>query len=148
MQPDRLYALVDGLLYTRAARPESLVRTAHAIALFDGTQDASLADAGPWLIDCDEAMPSWRKRLNELAAGPVGVSWLISNDTPELLARALRERLDIRMPDGRLAWLRFHDAQIMSDIVTVLSPSQRMQFFAPVVEWLVEINGALTRIFH
>lgn len=76
--PVRLYALVDALLYARAPGSPALERSAATIALFDGTADASLADAGPWLIDVAQAPIDVRRALLELAAGAEGVSWLIS----------------------------------------------------------------------
>lgn len=73
-----LYALVDGLLYADAADASSLQRSQSAVALFDGTPDASLADAGPWLIDYERAAGAIRQTLSIMASGSTGVSWLIS----------------------------------------------------------------------
>jgi hypothetical protein len=50
------------------------------------------------------------------------------------------------MPDGRTALLRFYDARLMSEIADLLSFTQRIEFFVPTLDWLVEVNGELTRV--
>lgn len=144
--PVQLYALVDALLYNRTPCASALERSSAAIALFDGTSDTSLADAGPWLIDFDQTGPGMRQTLFELAAGTDGVSWLISAYPFRSLAQALRGRLDVRMPDGRTALLRLYDARLIGDIAELLSFSQRAEFFVSTFDWLVQINGELTRV--
>ncbi|KVD15437.1 DUF4123 domain-containing protein [Burkholderia ubonensis] len=138
-----LYALVDGLLYANAAAASSLQRSQSVVALFDGTPDASLADAGPWLIDYGRATGSIRQTLSTMARDSTGVSWLISAYPIESLADELRNRLDVRLPDGRTALLRFYDARIMTDMASLMEFTQRMQFFVATFDWLVEVNGKL-----
>jgi hypothetical protein len=141
--PVRLYALVDALLYGRGEPAE---RPAATIGLFDGTPDASLADAGPWLIDFAQAPASVKQSLFAMGAGSDGVSWLISAYPFPALADELAGRLNARMPDGRTALLRFYDARLMSEIAGLFSFTQRIEFFVPLFDWLVQINGELTRL--
>ncbi|MDR6392248.1 DUF4123 domain-containing protein [Paraburkholderia phenoliruptrix] len=141
--PVRLYALVDALLYGRG---EIVERPAAAVGLFDGTPDASLADAGPWLIDFEEAPDSVKQSLFALGAGAEGVSWLVSAFPFPVLADELAGRLNARMPDGRTALLRFYDARLMTEIADLFSFTQRTEFFVPTFDWLVEINGELMRV--
>ncbi|WP_257835004.1 DUF4123 domain-containing protein [Burkholderia glumae] len=138
-----LYALVDALLLADATGGSVPQRSQAAVALFDGTPDASLADAGPWLLAWEQTSSSLRHTLSTMAAGPAGVSWLISAYPIESLADELRHRLDVRLPDGRMALLRFYDARIAADMTSLMSLSQRLQFFAPTFDWLVEVNGTL-----
>jgi hypothetical protein len=142
----RLYALIDALLYAATPDASALERSTATVALFDGTPDASLADAGPWLIDFEQAPIATRSALLRLAAGTAGVSWLVSAYPFLSLAMDLRERLDVKMPDGRTALLRFYDARIISDIASMLSLSQRAEFFVPTFDWLVQINDELVRV--
>jgi hypothetical protein len=121
----RLYALVDGLLYNSADDATPLARSNGAIALFDDTPDASLA---------------------KHTAGAIGVSWLVSAYSFAALAGELRERLDVRLPDGRVALLRFYDARVMPDIAKLFKLTQRVQFFSSTYDWLVETNGQLTGV--
>jgi Domain of unknown function (DUF4123) len=144
--PIGLYALVDALLYERRTHPAALKRSEAAIALFEGTADASLADAGPWLLDFEHVSADMRRTLLELAASTDGVSWLISAYPFPSLAQELRERLDVRMPDGRTALLRFYDARLIIDIAGLLSLSQRAEFFSPTIDWLTEIASELSRV--
>lgn len=141
--PLRLYALVDALLYGRG---EQVKRPAATIGLFDGTQDASLADAGPWLIDFESATDSVRQVLFSMGGRTDGVSWLVSAYPLPDLAHELAGRLNARMPDGRTALLRFYDARLMVEIASLLSFAQRIEFFVPTFDWLVQINGELTRV--
>ncbi|VWB13267.1 hypothetical protein BLA6860_00443 [Burkholderia lata] len=138
-----LYALVDGLLYANAANGSTPQRSQSATAVFDGTQDASLADAGPWLFAYERAAADIRRTLSTMASSSTGVSWLISAYPIESLADELRSRLDVRLPDGSTALLRFYDARIMTDMVSLMEFTQRMQFFVPTFNWLVETNGKL-----
>jgi hypothetical protein len=143
--PTRLYALIDGLLYRElgGSPPD---RSWACIALFDSTPDASLADAGPWLIDYEYAPSAVRNTLGMLAAGPSGVSWLISAYPFGAIADHLRANLDVRLPDGRLALLRFYDARLISALAAAMEYSQRMRFFVIAHDWLVEINGKLMEV--
>ncbi|WP_186206330.1 DUF4123 domain-containing protein [Burkholderia gladioli] len=141
--PLRLYALVDALLYGRG---EQVKRPAATIGLFDGTQDASLADAGPWLIDFESATDSVRQVLFSMGGRADGVSWLVSAYPLPDLAHELTGRLDARMPDGRTALLRYYDARLMVEIASLFSFAQRIEFFVPTFDWLVQINGELTRV--
>ncbi|WP_176047406.1 DUF4123 domain-containing protein [Burkholderia sp. BCC1644] len=138
-----LYALVDGLLYADAANGSSPQRSRSAVAVFDDTQDATLSDAGPWLFSYEHAPGRIRQTLAAMAAGPTGVTWLISAYPIESLADELRRRLDVRLPDGRTALLRFFDARIMPNMASLMEFTQRMQFFVPTFDWLVEVNGKL-----
>lgn len=142
----RLYGLVDALLYARASGSPPLERSTSTIALFDGTPDAALADAGPWLIDFDQASHAVRQSLFNMGAAPEGVSWLISAYPFEGLAHELRGHLDARMPDGRTALLRFYDARLIGDIAALFSLPQRMQFFVSMFDWLIQINDELMRV--
>jgi hypothetical protein len=141
----RLYAVVDGLLYADASGAVP-TRSEAAIALFDGTPDAALADAGPWLFDFALLGATEKKALHRQGEGGTGVSWLISGDAFTFFADELRERLDAKMPSGGTALFRFYDARIMGNVAALFSFDQRANFFAPTVDWLVQVNGQLTRI--
>ncbi|GAB1829225.1 DUF4123 domain-containing protein [Achromobacter xylosoxidans] len=144
--PLRMYGLVDGLLYAEISSDLGLFRSASSIALFDGTPDAALANAGPWLLDCTDNPDSHMASLRQLGDGAIGCVWIISGYAAEDLAAALRARLNVRMPNGSTALLRYYDARITSDIAAILTPAQRVWFFAPAQDWLVQRNGQLTTI--
>jgi hypothetical protein len=141
----RLYALVDGTL----ARMQGLGYPepgAGSWGLFSLTADDTLSPAGPWLMDAAKGVPSNLAIATALAKSPAGVSWLISRLDLRALADALTQRLDVRMPDGTVSLLRWYDARLLPGIVGVMTEQQRQMFFAPAHDWLVQINGELTRV--
>ncbi|KNY10200.1 hypothetical protein AKG08_10735 [Achromobacter piechaudii] len=146
--PLRLYGLVDGLLYAAVATGVSLARSSSCIALFDGTPDEALAHAGPWLLECSTDRDGQMPALQQLGDSAYGCIWIISGYGPEELAAALRARLNVRMPNGSTALLRYYDARITRDITALLTPAQRAAFFAPVQDWLTQRDGQLTMIYQ
>lgn len=144
--PLRLYGLVDGLLYADVAADRTLFRSTSCVALFDRTPDEALANAGPWLLDCSTDRDSHMASLRRLGDGTMGCIWIVSGYAIDDLAAALRERLNVRLPSGSTALLRYYDARITEDIVALLTPAQRAALFAPAQDWLVQRNGHLIRI--
>lgn len=135
-----LYALVDGLQYEQChAAP--LAGDAGKIALFEGTDDAPLANAGPWLVEVEQSSQTAITALNELEQASPGVSWLISPQPLQALAQHLRERIDIRMPDGRIALFRYWDPRVMVGLASLMSPLQRQDFFMDIEEWHLLDHG-------
>lgn len=139
--PLRLYGLVDGLLYVEIATDQVLFRSTSCVALFDGTPDEALANSGPWLLDCTGDRDSHMASLQRLGDSAVGCLWIVSGYAMDDLAVALRARLNVRMPDGSTALLRYYDARITDDIAALLTPAQRTAFFEPAQDWLVQRNG-------
>jgi len=144
--PVRLYALADALLLASSRDAPALVRSPANVALFDGTADAALADAGPWLIDVDGTSETLRDALLHQAASSNGISWLISAYDITSLGREMQQRLDARLPNGNIVLLRFYDARAMASIASMLTFSQRLSFFQPTFDWFTQIDSQLTRI--
>lgn len=130
----RLYGLVDGVQY-EAHRNERLGLQHGVTSLFDGTADAALASAGPWLVDVQAAGESWLAHLAELEPQAPAVCWLIAPQDLAGLAQLLQLNLDLRLPDGRAALLRFWDPRVLAGLAGLLEPEQREAFFGPVHEW-------------
>jgi len=144
--PLRLYGLVDALLHDEVLPTHPLSRSSSCIALFDGTPDEALAHAGPWLLDCSADANPHIAALQRLAESELGCTWIVSSYAMDDLAEALRARLNVRMPSGATALLRYYDARLANDIAALLTPEQRAAFFAPVQDWLSQRNGELIRI--
>ena len=130
----RLYALVDGAQY-QTSRGMWLARQAAFYSLFDGTPDAALSHAGPWLIDVEQAGRAWVDDLAALEQEIPAVSWLITPQSAQGLAQLLQLNLDATMPDGRAAMLRFWDPRVLVSLAAVLSNDQRQDFFGHIHEW-------------
>lgn len=139
-----MYALVDGLGFEQVMG-KPLQRGAGRAALFDGTADAPLSAAGPWLVDA-AADGALNEALLEHRAQAPFVSWLFSEAPFHGLVQLLQLKLDVRMPDGQAALLRFYDPRVLRTLAQTLSPAQREEFFAHIVEWHFEIDGEPMRI--
>lgn len=144
--PLRLYGLVDALLHNEVSATHPLSRSSSCVALFDGTPDEALAHAGPWLLDCSADGNPHIAALQRLAESGLGCIWILSSYAIDDLAEALQARLNVRMPNGSTALLRYYDARLANDIAALLTPEQRAAFFAPVHDWLAQRNGELIRI--
>lgn len=141
----RLYALVDGLQYEqRSGHPLQVAPGARP--LFAGTPDAALAGAGPWLLDAELAPQELIAAVAALEAKAPAVSWIIAVADLEGLAALLQLRLDVRLPDGRSALLRFWDPRALAAIARELDERQRGEFFEPIVEWHLLVDGRRTHI--
>lgn len=135
----QLYALVDGLRHEQvfgapvAAEPGQ-------VALFDGTPDAALSAAGPWLVAASEHTVQ-RDRLMAHPGQTSCVSWLFSEVPLSGLAQLLQLRLDARLPSGGIALLRFYDPRVLRGLARTLTPEQREAFFAHIHEWHFVVDG-------
>ncbi|MFT0735635.1 DUF4123 domain-containing protein [Ralstonia wenshanensis] len=140
-----LYGLVDGLQY-ETHRGERLEDRQGFVSLFHGTPDGALAHAGPWLVDVNEAGEGVTADLARLEREAPAVTWLISEADVHGLAQLLQLQLDARLPDGRIALVRFWDPRVLAQLVNVLSPKQRETFFAHIHEWHLLRNGERVHI--
>jgi Domain of unknown function (DUF4123) len=130
----RLYALVDGAQY-QTQRGEPLRLGAGMYALFSDTPDAALAQAGPWLVDVEQAGEAITGDLARLEKQAPAVTWLMALQDPQGLAQLLQLNLDMQLPDGRTALLRFWDPRVLVTLAEVLGPEQSAAFFAHIHEW-------------
>lgn len=105
-------ALVDGIQYQQHTSHQLEPVDDIAVSLFAGTEDIALAHAGPWLVDPKKARESIAD-LGELEQARPGVIWLITSENIERQAAKLRPYLDIELPNGKSALLRFWDPRIL-----------------------------------
>ncbi|APF85643.1 DUF4123 domain-containing protein [Ralstonia solanacearum] len=136
----RLYALVDGAQYQQQVGAPILPRH-YTASLFEGTADAPLAHAGPWLVDVQQVDSEVLSDLERMEARAPAVSWLIAQSDLPGLAQLLQRQLDIRLPDGRTALLRFWDPRVLVRLVQVLEAGQLQAFFADIEEWHMLRDG-------
>lgn len=136
----RLFALVDGVQY-QTHRGEPIADKSEFYSLFKGTQDEALAHAGPWLVDTENLDEAFISDLAKLEREAPAVTWMITSQSLEGLAQLLQLNLDMRMPDGRTALLRFWDPRVLVSLAEVLSPEQRQTFFGHIREWHLLCKG-------
>lgn len=135
-----LYALVDGLQYqTHTDKP--LKAAPGLSALFAGTPDAALAQYGPWLIEVEQANPAYSLELAVLEKNAPSVVWLIAIQDLQGLTQVLQRNLDVQLPDGRKALLRFWDPRVLVNLARTLDVQQRQELLAPVHEWHFMYEG-------
>lgn len=135
-----LYVLVDGLQYQthlkKACTPDDGFQS-----LFIGTPDAALAHAGPWLIDADQIDAQMLESLATLESTAPALTWLITTLPIDGLTQLLQINLDVQLPNGRIALLRFWDPRVLVNLAEVLGPGQREAFFGHIYEWHLRHNG-------
>jgi hypothetical protein len=140
-----LYGLVDGLKY-QEHHGAPLTTQRGLRALFDGTPDAALAHAGPWLVDAELAKASLVATLGQLEQDDHAVTWLIAPQNLEGLTQLLQLRLNTHLPDGRTALVRFWDPRVLVNLVEIMTAGQRAEFFAHIHEWHLLLDGQRTWI--
>lgn len=136
----RLYALLDGAQYQTQHNKRLLAGTG-LFPLFKGTPDAGLSHAGPWLVDVASVAESFVEELTALERDTPSLSWLISPQDLDGLAQLLQLRLEVRLPDGRSALLRFWDPRVLANLAQTLDAGQREEFFSHIYEWHLLHNG-------
>lgn len=136
----RLYALLDGLQHEQHIGQRLQHLAGINRALFDDTDDAPLAHAGPWLYDVSQH-PQHIDAFAALEKARPAVSWLVTAMDLEGLAQYLRLKLDAELPDGRQVLVRFYDPRVLGHLFTVMDTEQRTQFFHLIDEWHFLHNG-------
>ncbi|SDE46933.1 DUF4123 domain-containing protein [Paraburkholderia lycopersici] len=130
----RVYVLVDGIQFHKHTSTAIQPQAGSVIALFAGTRDERLAPAGPWLID-----PAHAKGIVRIAAemepALPGVVWLISALEIEKQAQALRQMIDMRLPNGRELMVRFWDPRALVSLYHSVGREKWRAHFGGVVEW-------------
>jgi hypothetical protein len=141
----RLYALVDGLRY-QTQLDKRLTSTDRLISLFADTPDAPLAYAGPWLFDASSGDKEMLAEFILLERSVPSVTWLITVQDLRGLAQMLQLQLDVALPDGRTALLRFWDPRVLANLARTLDSEQRAEFFGRIDEWHLLHEGERVRI--
>ena len=133
-----LFALVDGLQYERHFGQRLQVMPGWR-ALFDGTPDAPLAHAGPWLVDVVQAGDARADELVRLELMAPAVSWLFAEHDLEGLAGGLRRHL--RGQDGQGKLLRFWDSRVLAGLAEGLGLEEEVELFGVACEWHFLLKG-------
>ena len=136
----RAYALVDGVQYGKVTGSPMQGSEARR-ALFQGTEDEGLAHAGPWLIDLAQEAPEALSTISDLEQAKPSVVWLFSRLPLETLALALQTRLNSRLPNGKIALIRFWDPRTLKALFNALDVPTRRDYFSDADEWHAQLDG-------
>ncbi|BET43165.1 DUF4123 domain-containing protein [Atlantibacter hermannii] len=135
-----VFALVDGLQYERFTGDELQIIPDVAFPLFNIWPDSRIAFAGPWLIRMNAAM-EMREQLEALEAALPGVSWIVSGSTTEEQVAHLRRYMNVGLPDGQAALLRFQDPRVQVRLGATLNSQQHREMTDLMREWLTVVDG-------
>ncbi|SAL29530.1 hypothetical protein AWB64_02519 [Caballeronia sordidicola] len=144
----RAYALVDGYQYAQHFGHPLKRRWGAVAALFAGTEDEPLADAGPWVIDLAAPEAFAIASLAELEEARPSVMWLFADQELDALVATLQGKLNSRLPDGRVALVRFWDPRVFVPLFNALDSAGRQSYFGDVSEWHGLRNGKRFHVSH
>jgi len=125
-------------VFFQAISPEKLIIP--RLPLFNIWPDSRIAFAGPWLIRMNAAM-EMREQLEALEAALPGVSWIVSGSTPEEQVAHLRRYMNVGLPDGQAALLRFQDPRVQVRLGATLNSQQHREMTDLMREWLTVVDG-------
>lgn len=137
-----LFALVDGLQYERFFGDELPFQQNVSMPLFEKYPDSRVAFAGPWLIRISE-MASVKERLTALETEFPSVSWLVSTSTLSELITHFQRYMNVVLPDGQMALLRFQDPRVQVRLGDVFNIDQHIELTCLTMEWIIIIEGKL-----
>lgn len=135
-----LFALVDGLQFERYFGHELETLRDAILPLFDKYPDSRIAFAGPWLIDMQKSM-AFREKLTALEQHLPAISWLLSARSLSELLDHFQKNMNIVLPDGRVALLRFQDPRVQTRLGEQLDESQHQAFTRDITEWYSTVEG-------
>ncbi|QBG91296.1 DUF4123 domain-containing protein [Xanthomonas oryzae] len=112
-------------------------------SLFVHQPEAEHVEASPWLVELPigavhPGLDTWLAQLGRTAAGATRLASEVSFD--ELFTH-LEQQLDIELPDGSLALMRFYDARAWLRYMEVLTLTQQLELLGPILEWQVMALG-------
>jgi hypothetical protein len=139
----RAYALVDGAQY-ELSTGQRMWPSSSTHALFLGTPESAILYAGPWLVETEAPLDEHMAPLTaapELETSAPVLTWLLASMPLRQLVLSLQERMNARLPDGRLALLRYWDPRILVSLLKAMTPTQRAHLLSPALEWQVISNG-------
>lgn len=134
------YILLDAAQIERyGARFGNLRGVIAAQPIVGGSLAPARHDATPHLLHLADvqALQPIASRLAEAQAPHGALSWLVSPLTLTELAKRLRQRLDIVLPDQLTCLNRYYDGRVAPHLHAALTAEQRRTFFSMSEQWWV-----------
>lgn len=112
-------------------------------SLFTGQPEEDLPFASPYLLELpigaiERPIHHWLRQLGRQRAGS---TCLFSDASFEELFHHLNAQLDIALPDGSLALMRYYDPRAWLRYRDVLTMQQQRQLFGPIKSWQITVGG-------
>jgi hypothetical protein len=125
------HAGTPGLLNRLLGRPAT-----RWVNLFSGSPGESAVEAAPLLLDLQTPWQlAWLQWLQDVCRESSSLTLLHSALDLSALARSLKRRLEVMLPDGVPALLRYFDTRILESLYQTLEPEQKKSFFGIAACW-------------
>ena len=110
-------------------------------SLFQATPEQAFTHIAPHLIAWSALCATERDQLIDLDQRVPALSWLWSTQEGTVtLYRHLKAQLDMRLPDGALALLRYYDPTVWRRLMNLLTAEQITALMGPVHYWSVRLD--------
>ncbi|MBY6207209.1 MULTISPECIES: DUF4123 domain-containing protein [Halomonas] len=110
-------------------------------SLFQATPEGAFVHIAPHLIAWNDLTATERDYLIALDQHTPALSWLwVDTDGTRTLYRHLKAQLDMQLPDGGLALLRYYDPCVWQRLMHLLTPEQITTLMGPVHYWGIRLN--------
>lgn len=111
-------------------------------SLFQATPEEGFAHIAPHLIRWDDLYPPEQDEAICLDQNVPVFSWLwVEEKDSAALYRHLKSQLDMRLPDGGLALLRYYDPRVWLKLMKLLNDGQKEHLLGPVRYWSVRAGA-------
>lgn len=137
-----LFSLVDGIQFDRFF-DEPLKEDKGIRSLFSLPEDKALAFAGPWLLDVSKLSREYLVKISQLEEKYPAVSWIISEQPFEKLARHLESGLMVSLPSKDKGVFRFYDSRVLKILHELLSPEQFAWLMKYSLRWFFLSEGEI-----
>lgn len=112
-----------------------------ARSLFQATPEEGFAHIAPHLIRWSDLSAAERNQVIDLDQEVAAFAWLwMPPEESASLYRHLKSQLDMRLPDGDLALLRYYDPRVWLKLMNLLDDEQKKELIGPVLYWSVNVN--------
>ncbi|WP_110644126.1 DUF4123 domain-containing protein [Salinicola sp. CPA57] len=110
-------------------------------SLFQNTPEQGFSAIAPHLVPLNGLRDAECATLIEQDTEVAAFSWLWVDEsaTNDLFAH-LQKQLDMRLPDGGLALLRYYDPRVFTRLMQLLDDEQRKTLFGPIRYWSVRVT--------
>ncbi|NZA24923.1 DUF4123 domain-containing protein [Luteimonas sp. SJ-92] len=114
-----------------------------ARGLLERQPEAAHANKGPWLLEVptQQANPELVRWLIHVGHQAPCLAWLAAEVPFDALFDHLEAQLDLALPDGGLAMMRFWDPRAFYRLQRILTPGQLLALLGPVLEWQIALAG-------
>ncbi|ALM52431.1 DUF4123 domain-containing protein [Halomonas huangheensis] len=111
------------------------------LSLFQGTPEEGFSHIAPHLIRWGDLSATERNQVIDLDQQVPAFAWLWTSneETPSPFSH-LKSQMDMRLPNGDLAMLRYYDPHVWMKLMDILDEEQKKELIGPVQYWSVNVG--------